>query len=364
MTGDKQQPVAKFSKQEQEPATDEITELAPGVLRTQLPIELPGLGHVNCYMLEDERGVALVDPGLPGPESWNALLDRLKKAGFELRHVHTAIVTHSHFDHFGGAPQLRAEVDADILTHDSFRDHFDEQELFEDHDSEILKLNTEDELDRIRELMRRPKPWGGRWSPPSDDDIRAFMKLGRRNRRFRVPDPSVTVVEGQVVTLARREWIAVHTPGHTGDHLCLYDPVEKLFISGDHVLPTITPHIAGHSAGNALVDPLAQFFSSLERMHDFDVDLVLPAHGHPFTDLAGRADHILEHHHERLDIIRDAVGDLPEGTVHQYMQRMFRERSWGDMAESETFAHLEHLRLGGEATASDRDGVLFYRLGG
>src|SRR5690606_21074396 len=64
-----------YTKQEQEPATDEITELAPGVLRTQLPVELPGLGHVNCYLLEDERGVAVVDPGLPGPASWQALLD-------------------------------------------------------------------------------------------------------------------------------------------------------------------------------------------------------------------------------------------------------------------------------------------------
>ena len=97
-------------------------------------------------------------------------------------------------------------------------------------------------------------------------------------------------------------------------------------------------------------------------MHDFDVRLVLPAHGHPFTDLAGRADHIIEHHHERLDVLRESVDDLPSGTVADYMRRMFRERSWGDMAESETFAHLEHLRLLGEATVTDDDGMLVYSL--
>lgn len=52
-------------KQEQLPASDEILEIAPGVLRAQLPISIPGLGHVNMYILEDERGVTLVDPGLP-----------------------------------------------------------------------------------------------------------------------------------------------------------------------------------------------------------------------------------------------------------------------------------------------------------
>ena len=39
MTGDQR----TYTKQEQEPASEEITELAPGVLRTQLPVDLPGL---------------------------------------------------------------------------------------------------------------------------------------------------------------------------------------------------------------------------------------------------------------------------------------------------------------------------------
>ena len=110
-----------YRKQEQEPASEEVTEVAPGVLRLQLPISLPGLGHVNCYALMDGDGVALVDPGLPGPESWAALTDRLAKAEIPIERVHTAIVTHSHPDHFGGSAQLREEAGAEVLTHESFR---------------------------------------------------------------------------------------------------------------------------------------------------------------------------------------------------------------------------------------------------
>jgi hypothetical protein len=45
------------------------------------------------------------------------------------------------------------------------------------------------------------------------------------------------------------------------------------------------------------------------------------------------------------------------------MKVLFRERSWGDMAASETFAHLEHLRLAGEAfTHRDDDGLLYFEL--
>ena len=42
------------------------------------------------------------------------------------------------------------------------------------------------------------------------------------------------------------------------------------------------------------------------------------------------------------------------------IQRLFPERSWGMMAESETFAHLEHLRLAGDAERFAEDGKLFY----
>ena len=58
-------------RQEAEPATDEVTEVAPNVLRSQLPISMPGLGHVNMYILIDDKGAAVVDPGVPGEESWD-----------------------------------------------------------------------------------------------------------------------------------------------------------------------------------------------------------------------------------------------------------------------------------------------------
>ena len=81
-------------RQEQEAASEEVTEVAPGVLRMQLPIWMPGLGHVNMYGLVDDRGLTVVDPGLPGPQSWRALKQRLKTAGYSLKNVHTVLVTH------------------------------------------------------------------------------------------------------------------------------------------------------------------------------------------------------------------------------------------------------------------------------
>jgi glyoxylase-like metal-dependent hydrolase (beta-lactamase superfamily II) len=342
-------------KQEQEAATTDVTEVAPGILRTQLPISMPGLGHVNCYLLEDERGIAVVDPGLPGPQSWKALVDRLGRAGYKVKDVHTVVVTHSHPDHFGGAGTLRHEAGAEIVTHKTFRTWMDLNE------GEVV---TDDDGDAIKP----PHPWDTKL-PWKDETFKPPMKRRMRMRVMRVvakryirnPAPSRRLEEAEVITLGRREWVSLHTPGHTPDHLCLFDPAGGVVLSGDHVLPTITPHISGLVAGT---DPLTEFFASLDKMKALEgVTLALPAHGHPFTDLAGRADAIHEHHQERLERLREGARDLGPTTVTELMKVLFKQRSWGQMAESETFAHLEHMRLNGEARVVDETSAeLVYEL--
>ena len=254
-------------------------------LRSMLPVNLPGLGHVNCYILEDERGVAVVDPGLPGPESWEALVHRLGLAGYRVADVHTAIITHSHFDHFGGAERLREESGADILTHQSFRPIWDRRETEESHDPED-NASEEEILERIEESFRQTTPWGTQRKPPGREQIQRFRARDNFHARwFQTPRPTVTVVDSDIVPLARREWVALHTPGHTGDHLCLFDPEHGAVFSGDHVLPTITPHIAGRSDSQ---DSLAEFFASLQRMKT-------PAGGH--RGPTGPRPPVLRHRH-------------------------------------------------------------------
>lgn len=321
--------VARPRRQEQEPAATEVAEVAPGVLRLQLPVALPGLGHVNCYALEDERGLALVDPGLPGPRSWKALEARLALLGRRAADVRTVVATHSHPDHYGGARRLRREAGAEIVTHAAFRDWW----------SPGGSAPT--------------TPWGGeRWRPPRK--VRIMTTVGRRLARewFLPPEPTARVEDAEPLRIGGRDWVAVHTPGHTPDHLCLLDPEAGTLLSGDHVLPSITPHISGLGGGP---DPLARFLASLDRVRALDAEVatVLPAHGHPFADLGRRVDEIEAHHRERLDAFAAAVGAEGPLEVPAATRAVFPERSWGPMADSETYAHLEHLALAGRLRRLD-----------
>jgi glyoxylase-like metal-dependent hydrolase (beta-lactamase superfamily II) len=347
----------RTSKQEQRRADDEIVEVAPGILRAQLPIEFTGLGHVNCYLLEDRDGVAIVDPGLPGPTSYKALRSRLRHAGFPMKRVHTVVVTHSHPDHFGGAGRVRHETGAQIVTHARFRLMWDPAEPPDVDVDDLLDGRLE------RRYPWQPTPWGGDGVPFTWRHKLALKASRHFPRLMRTPVPSVRLEEADTISLAGREWVALHTPGHTEDHLCLYDPTEGVMLSGDHVLPTITPHIGGLTRA---ADPLALYFHSLDKVAGYgdDVAIVLPAHGLPFSGLSARVEAIKEHHSGRLERLRGAAATIGRpATVAEYAAHLFSQRVQGAMADSETFAHLEHLRLCGDMVkAADAPGPYRYAL--
>ena len=368
-------------KQEQEAARSEVTEVSREVLRMELPIRMPGLGHVNCYAILDAEGAAVVDPGLPGPGTWRALQDRLKQAGLAPRDVHTVIVTHSHPDHFGGAGRFAKEHGARVVAHHSFGlgvltpaaapevsvDDLAAQRRAEGESGAVeaaaMQEDPRDEraFAQLRAITARQTPWSGEHLRPPWR-VKLKWKLIRWFGSSLIPVISHPVEHGDVLELAGREWFVVHTPGHTGDHFCLHDPETGIFLAGDHVLPSITPHISGISSSP---DPLSSFFYSLDRVAEMSgVGRVLPAHGHPFDDLAARCRSIKRHHYERLDRVKEISRELGPAAVRSFSRKLFPPRSWGAMAESETYAHLEHLRITGQAECyRDDRGKLVYVMG-
>ena len=342
---------------------------------------MPGLGHVNCYAMEDQRGVTLVDPGLPGPTTWRHLKRRLADADMPVERVHTVVITHSHPDHFGQAERLRDRYGAEIITHESFRTFLDPGAEADDHDVYTVLETASDQPTADGESstdgapvelpatvgqtsgspFARSTPWGGKpFQLPLARRLQYWAMRRAAGLFLSSPTPTRRVEEAEVIELGGREWVSVHTPGHTQDHLCLWDPANGVMISGDHILPTITPHISGMGV---TADPLADFMRSLDRMQTFDgITTVLPAHGLEFCDLHGRATDIKAHHQERLTTLREAGDRLGRASVHDYMQVLFQRRSWGSMAESETYAHLEHLRIQREAAVSNQGAELRYEI--
>ena len=204
--------------------------------------------------------------------------------------VHTIVVTHSHPDHFGGAGLLAQESGGAIVASDRFRTFFDPEDI------DDRELEAADDIDPDGEpdpqyphRAARALGWVDRRTAARSSERRCWptrtnSSSGSSRRARRSASPTVTTSR-----LGGRDWVGLFTPGHTDDHLCLYDEEGGVLLSGDQVLPTITPHISGLIPG----DPLLMYLESLDRLSDLPhVSTVLPAHGQPFHDLPGRAEEI------------------------------------------------------------------------
>jgi glyoxylase-like metal-dependent hydrolase (beta-lactamase superfamily II) len=181
-------------------------------------------------------------------------------------------------------------------------------------------------------------------------------------------DPELMLEDGVNVPLAGWNLRTVWTPGHSPGHVCFYDTDRNLLLSGDHVLPRITPSIIVHPQQRH--NPLADFYASLEKVGELDVEEVLPAHEYRFAGLSDRVKAIAAHHTVRLAEIETLVRTSEEApTAWELAVGLTWSRPWAEIkdfmrrgAMLETLAHLVMLETQGRvSSAVDGDGVSRWR---
>ena len=118
-----------------------------------------------------------------------------------------------------------------------------------------------------------------------------------------VPDHAIG--DGDVISGPGWHLGAVHTPGHTSNHLCFALAEEQVLFSGDHVMGWSTSVIAPPD-GN-----MGDYLRSLEKLLHRDDARYLPTHGPAITDPKPFVGAFIEHRRERGAAIlaRLAAGD-------------------------------------------------------
>jgi glyoxylase-like metal-dependent hydrolase (beta-lactamase superfamily II) len=119
---------------------------------------------------------------------------------------------------------------------------------------------------------------------------------------------------------------AVWTPGHTPGHLCFHEESENLLLTGDHVLPRITPNIGLQTPAAGI--PLALYLDLLSRICAYDEAEALPAHEYRFRGLAERARMLQAHHGQRCWEVTAVLDQLGPVTVWEATERLSWSRRW------------------------------------
>jgi glyoxylase-like metal-dependent hydrolase (beta-lactamase superfamily II) len=163
--------------------------------------------------------------------------------------------------------------------------------------------------------------------------------------------PDRLLEDGDKLDIPGWDVSAIWTPGHSPGHLCFWEGNHKLMLSGDHVLPRITPNISFHPQADA--DPLGDFLASLDKLKDYEATEVLPAHEHRFVSLRGRLDELKVHHDHRFAEVIEAIqGGIT--SAWDIAAKMRWSRSWDRIegfmrraAVGECMAHLRTLERRG-----------------
>lgn len=213
--------------------------VAPGVRRIVArnpgPFTFKGTG---TYVV-GEGEVAVIDPGPDLADHVEALLASLK--GEQVTHI---LVTHTHRDHSPAARALKAATGAP--TH-GFGPHA-----------------------------------GGRRGEPGVEEGGDWDFI-----------PDVVVHDGESIGGEKWRFEAVHTPGHTSNHLCFALPDAGILFSGDHVMGWSTSVIAPPDG------EMVAYMASLDKLLRRRDAVYWPTHGPAITEPARHVRAFIAHRRER-----------------------------------------------------------------
>src|SRR6476620_5595283 len=255
-----------------------VEQVRPGLWSIPVPLPIM-LRYVLVYAFETDRGPFIVDAGWNTDVAYDSLGAGLNEAGFDMADVQGVMVTHIHPDHYGLAGRIRDTSGAWIALHPA--------------DAALIH----DRYEEPHDLLERMGGWLRRLGAPASEieDLRTASMPAREFVEFAKPD--VLLEDGDKPDMPGWDLTAVWTPGHSPGHLCFWEPRNKLMLTGDCVLPRITPNVNLNPQTSD--DPLGDYLRSLERLGTYDAE-GLPAHEWRYPSLRDRTRELAEHHHQRF----------------------------------------------------------------
>ncbi|MGO4893658.1 MBL fold metallo-hydrolase [Flavobacterium sp. W21_SRS_FM6] len=315
------------------PEPGDWQQVSPGILWLRMPLPFD-LDHINLYLIADvdpetqTHGYALIDTGigLPNTQSlWDTLLAKLDAP------LTKVIVTHMHPDHIGMAGYL------------------------------VDKYRVPFYISHSEYFVARAMCAGSRGASDWQDNeylVRCGMSAEyvetasakRKNNKgvgqviLPIPLQHERLQEGDTLKIGNDYWQVMIGRGHSPEHVCLYNQQSGVLISGDHILPVITPNIGVYST-EPNANSLKMYLDTLPQFKSLPANtLVLPSHKQPFTGLHTRVDELIAHHHEHLEHLKAFCkeGKTIKACLPILFKRELNEHNQF-FAIAEAFAHLNYL---------------------
>ncbi len=110
-------------------------------------------------------------------------------------------------------------------------------------------------------------------------------------------EPDQRVADGDEVDAGSVRLRAIHTPGHTSDHLCYL--AEGVLFTGDHIM----------GGSTVIIEDAAEYMASLRRVLNLGPNHLYPGHGPRIPDARAAVEAYIAHREEREQQIVAAIVD-------------------------------------------------------
>jgi glyoxylase-like metal-dependent hydrolase (beta-lactamase superfamily II) len=288
-----------------------VDEVGPSIRRVIAENPSKFTYHGTGTYIVGRGDVVVIDPGPVLDSHRDALAAAL--AGERVRAV---LVTHCHADHSPLAAWLSAETGAPTYAYGPHPPA--DPELDDDGDGD-----------------------------GDDDEITDGVKVEEAIDRAFTPDHQVAdgevVVDGPGLTLS-----AVHTPGHTSNHLCFAFTDERVLFTGDHVMGWSTTVVSPPDGD------MAAYIASLEKVAARDDLVMWPTHGPARPDGQEYVRALVEH---RLERERQILEQLRAGrhTIADIVEQLYADvrPELHKAAGRSVLAHMVKLVDQGDVAVAD-----------
>jgi glyoxylase-like metal-dependent hydrolase (beta-lactamase superfamily II) len=322
------------------------------IFQIEVPLPLNPLRHLNSYLIKSEDRNLLIDTGLNYTMAFKSVCNDLAGVGVGIEDLTDILVTHFHVDHVGMIHRFtKASENVRVFIHKV------EAEL-----SKVISAESKDHTETVRNFLEvngAPSSisLGLQKYHPAFNTPQAYIELATK---------AVPIEDGKEFSIDSYNFKVLWTPGHSPGHVCLHEPSLKVLVSGDHLLPTITPHVSQFMED---MKPLSDYLDSLIKTQRLDVEIVLPGHEKPFSNHKERIEQLKKHHKQRLGEI---VDELKKGssTAYSLASKIHWDinfKSWEEfprfqkyLALGETIAHLNFLRQKGIVKKTLTNNLIFY----
>ncbi len=324
-----------------------IEQLRRDLYRIEIPLPRNPLKALNSYFIKGNDRNLLVDTGFNQEECKKAMDQAIQELGFSMENT-DIFLTHIHSDHTGLVGYL-ARPGTKIYAGEYTQKGLSGFSSITDYFAELIKQS-------------------GLLEMGVTDDV--FMHPGYRFRTVAVSN-IIAVDDDDLLQVGDFTLQCINTTGHAPDHICLYDKEQKILFSGDHILGGITPNNTIWGVPWTIdFDYLGEYFKSLDKIKELDIELTLPGHREPLSDCYMRIEELKIHHDHRLNSILDILGNqsMTGAQVASKMKWDINIKTWEQFpgpqkifASGEALSHLTHLIFKGIVNKRLQDGIVYYQ---